>query len=60
MSRTRVPISLRMAAALLALGLAAGAAAAASTATKFEPTLEVQGSTCTVPLPSSAMSAWRI
>jgi hypothetical protein len=36
-------MSLRMAAAMLALGLAAGAAGAAPTSTKFEPSLEVQG-----------------
>ena len=44
MSRTPVPLNLRMAAAMLALGLAAGTVSAAPTSTKFEPTLEVQGS----------------
>ncbi len=38
-----IPSTSRLAAAWLALGLMAGAAWAAPTATKFEPTLEVQG-----------------
>jgi Chalcone isomerase-like len=43
---TRIPsqASSRLAAALLAFGLAAGAALAAPTATKFDPSIEVQGS----------------
>lgn len=43
---TRIPsqASSRLAAVLLAFGLAAGAALAAPTATKFDPSIEVQGS----------------
>jgi Chalcone isomerase-like len=43
MTRTRTTMSSRLAAVLVAVGLAAGAAVAAPTTTKFEPTLDVQG-----------------